>query len=75
MKRNIAAAAVAGLFAAPVTTHAQSSVTISGFLKMGFENLKLNDFSSARTGAETNKSRWRRGRSSRIIFTVRETGR
>jgi predicted porin len=73
MKRNIVAAAVAGLFAAPVTAYAQSSVTISGFLKGGLENLKLNDFSSARTGAQTNKSQYGVVDDlSRIIFNVRE---
>ena len=51
MNRKIAAVAVAGLFAAPAAALAQSSVTISGYLKMGFENLKLGDFSSARTSS------------------------
>jgi len=73
MKRNIVAVAVAGLFAAPVSALAQSSVTISGYLKMGFENLKLNDFSSLRTGANTNKSQYGVVDDlSRIIFNVRE---
>ena len=45
MNKKIAAVAVAGLFAAPAVALAQSSVTISGQLKMGFENLKLSDFS------------------------------
>ncbi len=64
---------MAGLFAAPAAALAQSSVTISGFLKMGFENLKLGDFSSARTGANTNKSQYGVVDDlSRIIFNVRE---
>jgi predicted porin len=73
MKRNIVAVSVAGLFAAPVTALAQSSVTVSGYLKGGFENLKLNDFSSLRTGAQTNKSQYGVVDDlSRIIFNVRE---
>jgi len=73
MNKKIAAVAVAGLFAAPVAALAQSSVTISGVLKGGFENLKLNNFSSLRTGAETNKSQYGVvDDSSRIIFNVRE---
>jgi len=73
MNKKIAAVAVAGLFAAPAVALAQSSVTISGQLKMGYETLKLNDFSGLRTGAETNKSQ--HGvvdDSSRIIFNIRE---
>jgi len=73
MNKKIAAVAVAGLFAAPAVALAQSSVTISGQLKMGFENLKLSDFSSLRTGANTNKSQYGVvDDSSRIIFNVRE---
>jgi predicted porin len=73
MNKKIAAVAVAGLFAAPVAALAQSSVTISGVLKGGFENLKLNDFSSLRTGLETNKSQYGVvDDSSRIIFNIRE---
>jgi predicted porin len=73
MNKKIAAVAVAGLFAAPAVALAQSSVTISGVLKSGFENLKLNNFSSLRTGAETNKSQYGVvDDSSRIIFNVRE---
>jgi len=73
MNKKIAAVAVAGLFAAPAVALAQSSVTISGVLKGGFENLKLNNFSSLRTGAETNKSQYGVvDDSSRIIFNIRE---
>jgi predicted porin len=73
MNKKIAAVAVAGLFAAPAVALAQSSVTISGNLKMSFENLKLNNFSSARIGAETNKSQYGvADDSSRIIFNIRE---
>jgi len=73
MNKKIAAVAVAGLFAAPAVALAQSSVTISGQLKMGLETLKLSDFSSLRTGANTNKSQYGVvDDSSRIIFNIRE---
>jgi predicted porin len=73
MNKKIAAVAVAGLFAAPAVALAQSSVTISGQLKAGYETLKLNDFSGLRTGAETNKSQYGLvDDSSRIIFNIRE---
>jgi predicted porin len=73
MNKKIAAVAVAGLFAAPAVALAQSSVTISGVLKAGFENLKLSDFSSLRTGANTNSSQYGVvDDSSRIIFNIRE---
>jgi predicted porin len=73
MNKKIAAVAVAGLFAAPAVALAQSSVTISGAIKGGFENLKLNDFSSLRVGAQTNKSQYGVvDDSSRIIFNARE---
>jgi len=73
MNKKIAAVAVAGLFAAPSVALAQSSVTISGILKMGMENMKLGDFSSARIGAENNKSQYGVvDDSSRIVFNVRE---
>jgi predicted porin len=73
MKRNIVATTIAGLVAAPATVLAQSSATISGFLKGGFENLKLNNFSARRTGAQTNSSQHGVVDDlSRIIFNVRE---
>jgi predicted porin len=73
MNKKIAAVAVAGLFAAPAVALAQSSVTISGVLKAGYESLKLSNFSGLRTGAETNKSQTGVvDDSSRIIFNIRE---
>jgi predicted porin len=72
MNKKIAAVAVAGLFA-PVAALAQSSVTISGALKGGFENYKINNTSSFRTGLERNKSQYGVvDDSSRLIFNVRE---
>jgi predicted porin len=73
MNKKIAAVAVAGLFAAPAVALAQSSVTISGQLKMSLENQKNGDFSGLRTGANTNKSQYGvADDSSRIIFNIRE---
>jgi predicted porin len=73
MNKKIAAVAVAGLFAAPAVALAQSSVTISGQLKMSLENSKVSDFSSLRTGANTNKSLYGvADDSSRIVFNIRE---
>ena len=77
MNKKIAAVAVAGLFAAPVSALAQSSVTISGVLKAGFENLKINNYNTGNPGGRPISS----GKdsqygvvddSSRIIFNVRE---
>ena len=71
MNKKIAAVAVAGLFAAPVAALAQSSVTISGVFKGGFENLKMSNYNR---GASTGKDSQYGivDDSSRIIFNVRE---
>jgi len=84
MNKKIAAVAVAGLFAAPTVALAQSSVTISGVLKAGFENLKINNYT---TNGPINTGTTAAGRgassgkdsqygvvddSSRIVFNVRE---
>ena len=76
MTKKLAAAAVACLFT-PGTALAQSSVTISGFLKGGFETLKIGDYTTIGAGGRAVGS----GRTSqsgvvddlsRIIFSVRE---
>lgn len=41
MRRQFLIAALAGVFAAPAPALAQSSVTISGYMKMALENVKL----------------------------------
>jgi len=67
MNKKIAAVAVAGLFAAPAVALAQSSVTISGQLKMSYEN---NGGYNNRAGKS---SQWGvADDSSRIIFNIRE---
>ena len=69
MNKKLIAVAVAGLFAAPAAALAQSSVTISGFLKGGFEGAKYGNFragggNSSQTGVVDD--------SSRVIFNVVE---
>lgn len=66
MNKKLVAVAVAGLFAAPVAALAQSSVTISGFLKGGVENTKYNGRAgnSGQTAVVDD--------SSRIIFNIVE---
>jgi|CXWL01.1.fsa_nt_gi predicted porin len=67
MNKKLLAVAVAGVLAAPVAAFAQSSVTISGFLKGGFESLSYGQTAkanSSQTGVVDD--------SSRIIFNVRE---
>jgi predicted porin len=69
MNKKLIAVAVAGLFAAPTAALAQSSVTISGLLKGGFESLKLSNSPGTRgnqsqTGVVDDASR--------IVFNVVE---
>ena len=84
MNKKLMAVAVAGALAMPGLALAQSSVTISGFFKMGIENIKLGDYNntSAVTGAPVrcapgaacgNNSENRvADNSSRLIFNVAE---
>jgi len=71
MNKKIAAVAVASVFAAPAVALAQSSVTISGALKGGFENLKLNNYNRA-AGSGKSSQYGVVDDSSRIIFNIRE---
>jgi predicted porin len=68
MNRRTLAVAVAGVLAFPGTALAQTSVTISGFIKMAIENVKLGD--SARPG-NTSENRVV-DENSRIIFNMVE---
>lgn len=66
MNKKLVAVAIAGVFAAPAA-FAQSSVTISGILKGGFESVKFGNSTKAnasQTGVVDD--------SSRILFNVRE---
>jgi predicted porin len=67
MNKRLIAVAVAGALTAPVAAFAQSSVTISGLFKGGFESTKLSN--SART---PNSSTAVVDDSSRIVFNVVE---
>ena len=67
MNKKLLAAAVAGALALPAAAFAQSSVTISGFLKGGFEGVKYSN--SAKSPASITGVA---DDSSRIIFNVRE---
>lgn len=77
MNKKLLAVAVAGVLAAPAAALAQSSVTISGFFKGGFESLHLGNFNNATSGrvgaAGSNSSQTGvADDSSRIIFNVTE---
>lgn len=72
MTKKLMAVAVAGALAMPGLAFAQSSVTISGFFKMGLENIKLGDFSPARAPGGNNSEMRVADNSSRLIFNVVE---
>jgi len=67
MKKKLLAVAVVGAFALPGAALAQSSVTISGFLKGGFESLSYGQTAKANSSQSGVVDD-----SSRIIFNVRE---
>ena len=68
MNKKLIAVAVAGVFAAPAA-FAQSSVTISGQIKGGFESLKLNSGALSRGNASQTGVV---DDSSALVFSVRE---
>ena len=70
MNKKLIAVAVAGLFAAPTAALAQSSVTISGQIKGGFENLKLSNGGATRIGNTSQSGVV--DDSSALVFSVRE---
>lgn len=72
MKKKLLAVAVAGAFALPGVALAQSSVTISGFFKGGFESQKLDQYSALRAAGTNRSQTGVVDDSSRIIFNVRE---
>jgi predicted porin len=71
MQKKLLAVAVAGVLAAPVAAMAQSSVTISGVFKVGFDQYKVSNPSAARTGLNTSEYRIT-DNSSRLIFGISE---
>jgi predicted porin len=69
------AVAVAGLFAAPAVALAQSSVTISGLFKGGYESLKYGNYNPGNVRGAAAGNSGQNGvvdDSSRIIFNVTE---
>jgi predicted porin len=78
MNKKLMAVAVAGLFAAPAVALAQSSVTISGLFKGGYENLSIGSYNNnnqrVAPGANAGNSSQNGvvDDSSRIIFNVTE---
>jgi predicted porin len=71
MNKKLLAVAVAGALAAPGIALAQSSVTISGLIKMSVQGFKISNPSAARNGANTSQYLLHDD-SSRIIFNVAE---
>ena len=69
MNKKLLAVAVAGALAAPVAAYAQTTVTISGILKTGVDNVRYSG-NAARTG-NTSETRVT-DNSSRVIFNVAE---
>jgi len=70
MNKKLMAVAVAGVFAAPVAAFAQSSVTISGQLKGGFESLSYGSSNAARVGNHSTTGV--ADDSSALVFTILE---
>ena len=68
MNKKLMAVAVAGALAMPGLALAQSSVTISGFFKMGVENITKGDFAGTGNNGENRVA----DNSSRLIFNVAE---
>lgn len=69
MNKKLIAVAVAGIFVAPAAALAQSSVTISGLLKGGYESLRLSNSGASRGNSSQNGVV---DDSSRIVFNVVE---
>ncbi|MBI2752865.1 MAG: porin [Betaproteobacteria bacterium] len=69
MNKKLLAVAVAGVLAAPTVALAQSSVTISGAVRMSVDNVKVSQAAATRT--TTSESRLN-DESSSIIFSVVE---
>jgi predicted porin len=73
MNKKLLAVAVAAALAAPVAAFAQSTVTISGYIKLGLDNISYSGSPStaAATRLNTNQVRMSDG-SSQIILGMRE---
>jgi len=71
MQKKLLAAAVAAAVAAPGVALAQSSVTISGFLKVSVNNIRISQAAAGRTGNKS-ETRFVDDGPSRITFSMRE---
>jgi len=71
MNKKLMAVAVASALAAPGLALAQSSVTISGYFKVGVDNYKVSDAAAGRAGAKNSENRVSDS-ASRIVFGVNE---
>ncbi len=71
MNKKLLAVAVAGALAAPVVALAQSSVTISGNIKMSLQQYKIGSAAAVRAGTNTSQTLIHDD-SSRIIFNMTE---
>ena len=73
MNKKLIAVAVAGLFAAPVAALAQSSVTISGYMKGSVDSVRVSGETASPATRTGNRSETRvTDHSSRILFNVVE---
>lgn len=75
MNKKLMAVAVAGAFAVPGIALAQSSVTISGYVKVGFDNVRYSGANTPLAGATRRASSSENrvtDHSSRILFNVTE---
>lgn len=71
MQKKLLAAAVAAAVAAPGVALAQSSVTISGFLKVSVNQIRISQAAATRTGNKS-ETRFVDDGPSRITFSMRE---
>ena len=73
MNKKLIAVAVAGMFAAPAVALAQSSVTISGYMKGSVDSVRVSGETANPATRTGNKSETRvTDHSSRILFNVVE---
>lgn len=71
MNKKLMAVAVAGALAAPGIAMAQSSVTISGYFKAGWDNVRITGATAAGSRPQASENRIS-DHSSRILFNVTE---
>src|SRR6185369_10705978 len=72
MNKKLMAVAVAGALAAPGLAMAQSTVTISGFIKADVGQINIGNANAVRAGLNTSTLAFEDGGPSRVRFTMRE---